>query len=156
MFHCIGHNTLFDDLLGCRTQDCAAPSVCHWSTKRQSHLGRKSRAPCQRSGAGGAAGQGGRRQTWASLSHLSTSAGDSALPAQQYLLGASTDLAVQDQAGGARGHPLNSSAVPWWIGALTRQSEMWLGWSLPASDCELLVSMAVSILSSAIKKKKKN
>lgn len=47
MFHCIGYKTLFDDLLCCRTQDCAALSVGHWSTKRQSHLGRKSSSLCQ-------------------------------------------------------------------------------------------------------------
>lgn len=61
---------------------------------------------------------------------------------------------VQGQAGGAHGYPLNFSAVPRWTGALTRPFEMWLSWSLSASDCKLVMSMAASIVSSAIKKKK--
>lgn len=80
------------------TSSAAGPrSVQLWvsiiGAQRQNHVSRNSSAFWQHSGARGAAGQGGVRQTCASLSHLSTSAGGSALPAQQYFLGASTDLA---------------------------------------------------------------
>lgn len=138
------------------TSSAAGPrSVQLWvsiiGAQRQNHVSRNSSAFWQHSGARGAAGQGGVRQTCASLSHLSTSAGGSALPAQQYFLGHPQTWQVQGQAEGAHGYPLNFSALPWWTGALTHQFEMWLDWSLPASHCKLLMSMAVSIVSSAIK-----
>lgn len=136
------------------------PGVCSSECLSLEHeeaksLSRNSSAVCKHSGAGGAAGQGGGRQSDLCFP----------LPPLHFCMGVCPAIPVvsaggihrpgqvQDEAGGVQRYPLNFSAVPRWNGALTHQFEMWLGWSLPASDCKLLISMAVSIASSAIKKK---
>ena len=88
MFHDVGHNTVFDDLLCHRTQERPALSVCHWGTKVAKSSKQKRECCLQAFRCWWCC----RGEWWeavrpcGSLSFLSTSAGVSALQAQQCLL----------------------------------------------------------------------
>ena len=108
-FHGRGSNTLFDDLLCCRTQQPLALSACHWGTKMTKPSKQKRQCCLRASGCCG----GERREAvrpCTSLSPLSTSAGGScpaspAMPAR-LIPGASRCRVSREGCAGAPWAPL--------------------------------------------------